>query len=308
MCWLVYPSFFFRLTKYNPDWEKEHSWIAPDSTNTSKARCNPCLVSFSIGGQGIGQVRSHSNSAAHKKATSGKLVQQTLNSAGKITSATTLAVEVIRAEILQALKTIRFHQSFNSTAEDSNLFCKMFPDSKIASNYHMGATKLHYIINFGIAPYIRDLIKSDIVRSPFTMAFDETTNSQTKKQLDLYLSYLNKDGSLVTGAYVGSKFLGHCPAEVLLRSVLEIFDELEINVKYLIGVNMDGAAVNLKFLRLLKEEAKEYNSNVLDIASCVLHIVNNAFRKLLDQLAPSFDVDKVISDLNFFFKLSSARR
>jgi hypothetical protein len=71
---------------------------------------------------------------------------------------------------------------------------------------------------------------------------------------------------------------------------------------------MDGASVNLKFLRLLKEEAAKQHTNVLDIASCVLHIINNAFRKLLDKLAPTLDVDKLISDLNFFFKLSSARR
>lgn len=232
------------------------SWIAPDSTNFNKARCKPCLISFQIGGQGIGQVKSHANSSTHKKAAADKYKQPTLDLHGNILPVITLAEEVTRAEILQALKSIRYHQSFNSSAEDSDLFKTMFPDSKIAGLYHMGATKLRYVIAFGIAPYVKNLIKKSIARSPFTLAFDETTNVQTKKQLDIYLSYINEDGAVVTGTYVDSKFLGHCSAEVILRCVLEVFDDFEITLKYLIGVNMDGVSVNLKFLRLLKRSKR----------------------------------------------------
>jgi hypothetical protein len=63
--------------------------------------------------------------------------------------AISLASDVIHAEIFQVLKLI------------CDLFKKIFPESKIAAQYQMGATKLHYLIVFGIAPYIKDLIKPD---------------------------------------------------------------------------------------------------------------------------------------------------
>jgi hypothetical protein len=43
------------------------------------------------------------------------------------------ADDVIKAEIIQALKIIRYHQSFRSCGEDSLfvVFLRLFPDSKI---------------------------------------------------------------------------------------------------------------------------------------------------------------------------------
>ena len=34
----------------------------------------------------------------------------------------------------------------------------MFPDSKIAKTFELGATKLKYVINFRIGPYFRDIL------------------------------------------------------------------------------------------------------------------------------------------------------
>jgi hypothetical protein len=125
-----------------------------------------CLISFSISGQGIGKVKSCSNSAAHKKSAKENCVQPKFELRGRnIVLATSFASDVTHAEIFQALKLIRFHQSFNSSSVDSDLFKKMFPDSKIAAQYQMGATKLHYLIVFGIAAYIKDLIKADALFS-----------------------------------------------------------------------------------------------------------------------------------------------
>ena len=34
----------------------------------------------------------------------------------------------------------------------------MFPESKIGKTFEVGATKLKYVINFGIGPYFRDML------------------------------------------------------------------------------------------------------------------------------------------------------
>ena len=70
---------------------------------------------------------------------------------------------------------------------------------------------------------------------------------------------------------------------------------------------MDGPKVNLAFQRKLSKslEEKSYTS-FLDIGTCPLHNVHNAFEHGLKFL--NFHVEPFIVDINSFFKLSSARR
>ena len=70
---------------------------------------------------------------------------------------------------------------------------------------------------------------------------------------------------------------------------------------------MDGPKVNLAFQGKLSKslEEKSYTS-FLDIGTCPLHNVHNAFEHGLKFL--NFHVEPFIVDINSFFKLSSARR
>jgi hypothetical protein len=133
-------------------------------------------------------VKSHESSQSHKKAvTSTESSRQTTLTTAPNSNMLTVMVsdtdDVIKAEIIQALKIIRYHQSFRSCGEDSLMFSVMFPDSKIAQKYAMDKTKLKYVIEFGIALYIRTFLKIDMARTPYSFAFDETTTAHTKKQL-----------------------------------------------------------------------------------------------------------------------------
>ena len=91
------------------------------------------------------------------------------------------ADKVARAEILQALHTVDKNISFASASGDTLRFMAMFPDSQIASKYQMGETKMKYLLQFGIAPYMKSSIMKDIASAPFSFKFDETTTSQVKK-------------------------------------------------------------------------------------------------------------------------------
>ena len=64
---------------------------------------------------------------------------------------------VTNAEIYQALH----------VADDALRFQKMFPDSSIAKSYQQGRTKIKYVLQFGIAPYIKDLVMLDVQGKPF---------------------------------------------------------------------------------------------------------------------------------------------
>ena len=101
-----------------------------------------------------------------------------------------LSVEelVTKAEILQALKTVESNYSFSSADGDNERFVLMFPDSEIAKSYCQSSTKIAYVIQHGIAPYLFDSI-ANIKDKPFSFLFDGTTTSQVKKQFDGYVRF-----------------------------------------------------------------------------------------------------------------------
>ena len=86
-----------------------------------------------------------------------------------------------KAEIVWALKSVLSGYSNNSCADISKIFTCMFPDSKIAKSFELGATKLKYVINFGIASYVRDILCNHLQKSDcFVISFDESLNDYTQ--------------------------------------------------------------------------------------------------------------------------------
>ena len=117
---------------------------------------------------------------------------------------------IMSAEILQALHVVDSGLPFASAESDGDRFRLQFPDSAITKGYKQGKTKITYVIQHGIVPYIADLLQQDIASKPFSFKFDETTTSQIKKQYDAYLTYYSEEKKHTTTAYCGSvsfKFL-----------------------------------------------------------------------------------------------------
>ena len=69
--------------------------------------------------------------------------------------------------------------SFQSANDEGKQL--MLPDSQIAKGHKLNETKMKYMIQFGIAPYFRDLIKDDLKNMLCSFKFDETTKKQVKK-------------------------------------------------------------------------------------------------------------------------------
>ena len=65
------------------------------------------------------------------------------------------------------------------TKENDFVWC---PDSQIAKGYELNETKMKYIIQSGIAPYFKDLLKDDLKKMPYSFKFDETATQQAAKR------------------------------------------------------------------------------------------------------------------------------
>ena len=60
-----------------------------------------------------------------------------------------------KADIIWTLRTVSSGYSNNSSKDTSNLFYAKFSDSKIVKDMRLGADKVKYVINFGIAPVFK---------------------------------------------------------------------------------------------------------------------------------------------------------
>ena len=123
----------------------------------------------------------------------------------------------------------------------------MFPDSKIAEKDRQSSTKIKYVMQHGIVPYIRDLLKTNFKNNPISFRFDETTRSQLKKQFDGHMRQWYVDKKEVVTCYCGSLFLGHCDSDQMLEH-LSFQKHLDWSNKLPLHLGMDGPKEDLKSL------------------------------------------------------------
>ena len=63
--------------------------------------------------------------------------------------------QVIHAETLKALDCVWSNYSFATANNNNEKFKQMFPDSKIFQSYKQGEMKIEYVMQVGIAPFLK---------------------------------------------------------------------------------------------------------------------------------------------------------
>lgn len=89
------------------------------------------------------------------------------------------------------------------------------------------------------AQYVRRKPINDVTDTPFSFLFDETTNSQVKKQCGGYVVYWPKQYCRVVHTYCGSFFVGHCDVDALVNHYLDLVKAFELDSSVLY-FKMDG--------------------------------------------------------------------
>jgi len=141
--------------------------------------------------------------------------------------------KVLKAEIIEVLDMVDKNQSFSSCNGDGERYRQMFPDSIIAKQFNQQETKAKYTLQFGIAPYVKEKVISDVSNKPFSFKFDETTTSQTKKQYDAYVTYFSYTSQSIITVFCGSLFVGHCTAAIMfLICLISLNLSIDVDLKH----------------------------------------------------------------------------
>lgn len=167
------------------------------------------------------------------------------------------------------------------------------------------------MIGEGLAPCFKTVIIKDVEKSnlPFTMRFNETSTAQVKKQMDLTLHYWSPIHNEVWLAYYTSLFFSHAEGAKVASRIFGQMKDDGIPMGKLVALARDGPYVNKtilnEFQQMIKDDYPQF-AGFVDIDSCVLHVVHNAFGKGLEIYGK--EVDQLCLDLHAIFKNSAARK
>ena len=211
--------------------------------------------------------------------------------------------DVFSAEIYWTLDYINNHVSYNSSKGKAGLFRFMFPDSDIAKRFSCDATKMLYLAAFGIASCLSSRLAARVKSCDvYVLLFDETLNKPLQeKQLDVLVHYW--DGDMIASRYFDSHFMGHAKDKDLYEPMRSYADTF--GMRKSLQLSMDGPNVNWKLFRnLAKDIEDQTDKQLLNVGSCGLHILHNAYKIGINSCP--WDVE-VLYALHWLFKDTPAR-
>ena len=109
-------------------------------------------------------------------------------------------------------------------------------------------------------------------------------------------------------SYIGAHFMGRAKQDDTYSAIKKVHGDLHI-VNNLIQVSIDGPNVNWATLKLIADGRVQANSEahtLLNMGSCVLHVLHGAFGT--GQKATGWNIDKLCKFSYSIFKRAPARR
>jgi hypothetical protein len=180
-----------------------------------------------------------------------------------------------------------------------------------AADINLSRTKVSYLLADGMGLHFRQELVNDLCNSggKFPLHFDEITQGQVKKQMDLRLRYWSSQNNEVWCRYYRSLFFGHAEAEKVSNTMMNVFQEDKIPISKMTALGMDRPDVNKAIMsklgRLIKGEVLDH-SRLIDIGGCNMHVVHDSFGKGIDEYGNV--VERLCLDLFYLCKHSAARR
>ena len=151
------------------------------------------------------------------------------------------------------------------------------------------------MIGEGMSPYFTSLMDKDLKDSRTFHSgvhSDETTTAQVKKQMDVTVRYWSPTHDEVWVRYYRSLFFGHVEGDKVATTVYNRMLSDGVAVDKMLTLIRDGPNVNKTMFREMNELiAKDHPEfqRLIDLGSCTIHTVHNAFGKGIEQYGKDID-------------------
>ena len=120
------------------------------------------------------------------------------------------------------------------------------------------------------------------------------------KELQIRAQYWFSYGNEIQSRYLCTSFMGQATSDDLYRKILSAIEQNQLPLEKLITLGSDGPNVNKSVWNKFNAEKKKLTGNwMLNIGTCNIHIIHNAFLKGL-QVFGEESFDFVILVHSFF--------
>jgi hypothetical protein len=194
------------------------------------------------------------------------------------------------------MKLIQSNFSFNSCDGLADIFKCMFPlPVAVPVHFSLGATKATYLLTEALAPYFKEQVVKDISGSYYSLLYDETTNSANCKELDIAVRYWSNSQSKIM-----TYFIGRATAADLADKLAAALTESGIRKEKILMLGSDGPNVNKAVFKPVNNDLLVIrNKSLVDLGTCNINIVHNAFLKGLNEFGE--DVSDFVYAVHHFF-------
>ncbi|PAA70018.1 hypothetical protein BOX15_Mlig023025g5, partial [Macrostomum lignano] len=309
-----------RLTTFDAAWIvslEAEKWLTKGKVNTD-AFCLFCDRPIHVGSGGISAIKQHMKAKIHEANAATALQQKQKSIASFCTkqkdpaasSSDDKSIKTTAAEIRWVWNSAYKSKSFNTEDDSPDLFRAMFSDSKIAASFSCARTKQAYLLSFAIVPFVQQKITESIVgvdALESSFGFYSISYDESDGLMMICVRYLNSEGSVVVEMLNQLPLEGHDAAscaQLIRQCVLDS----KLPLSKWIGNFSDGCSVMVgehAGVSAILRQTPELE-HLLDIGSCTLHIVANAFRKASD--CHLSEVSDLADDIFACFSRSITRR
>lgn len=191
--------------------------------------------------------------------------------------------QATRAEIIWTMNSAIHNYSAASCDNIKSVLNAMFPGA-IPSDFSLARNKLSYLITEALGSYFYNQVIEYVKDSFYSIEYDETTNAENQKELQLMIRYWSESKEKINVKHLETMFIGHAKGEDLAQNILKDLENAHLSLQKMITLGSDGPNVNKKVFRLINEEVLSVrNKGLINIGTCNLHIVHNAFLKGLTE-------------------------
>ena len=269
------------------------------NTDHYKAFCKLCCTTLRAHKNAI---RKHSKTPDHiERAKLVGLVQPVTNFVKsnpgdqQKTSELKLAVHIIE------------HGSFRSIDHLGELLSKNHPESPALANLRLHRTKCSRLLTQVLSPCLHKELTKDILdsKSSFSLVIDESTDVSCLKCLALMIRYYSNKFEDIVSTFYCLVNIEKGDAETQVDAILHQLNVDDLPIEKLLGVGVDGAAVNIGAHHSIATLLKERNPHIV-IFKCICHSLHLAASKATEVLPRHLDF--IVRETCSWFTCSSKRQ
>ena len=293
-------------TRYQPSWEKQYGFVARSTTSSTQFYCKVCRRDVSIAHQGILDIKRHSEGKMHKINSTSMRSQSHLNFKSLNDP---INDKITAAEVRNTVMIAHHNAALCMSDHIGAMQRKNFPDSQIASKYHCARTKTACILNYALAPYLKNELVAAMKTEPYSLSVDASNDKGISKMNPLTVRIFD-----VSRRLVSQKFLDLClTTGVDAYSIFEKIDETlqtnNIPWDNCTAFGVDNTNTNIGERNSIKSRVTAINPSIYFVG-CPCHIIHNAAQKAGDAFCElsGFDVEECCVDHYYWFDKSTKRK